>query len=193
MSPQPSNREALIAGTLRCLELLPSEQVTARAIAAESGANLASIGYHFGSKDRLLTEAVVAGLDGWLEQISARLEEAARDRSAAGMGALLRALEESRPRSPGLARTFVAAVARAPYDPVVRARLAEGFRRARPALAAVLGLGEGPASDDSGGLALAMFHGLLIAEALDSGLEIEGERLARAIPPLGRALAGGRA
>jgi hypothetical protein len=43
MSPQRSNRARLIEGTLRCLERLPHERITARVIAAESGANLASI------------------------------------------------------------------------------------------------------------------------------------------------------
>ena len=73
MSPQRSNRTQLIDGTLRCLERLPPERVTARAIADESGANLASITYHFGSKDDLVTEAVVAGLDRWLDEIEAAL------------------------------------------------------------------------------------------------------------------------
>ncbi|HET6213291.1 MAG TPA: TetR family transcriptional regulator, partial [Micromonosporaceae bacterium] len=59
MSPQRSNRANLIEGTLCCLERLPAERVTARAIAQESGANLASITYHFGSKDNLVTAAVV--------------------------------------------------------------------------------------------------------------------------------------
>src|SRR5918998_3796612 len=75
MSPQRSNRANLIEGTLRCLERLPPERVTARAIAAESGANLASISYHFGSKDELVTEAVIAGLDRWLAEIARRLDE----------------------------------------------------------------------------------------------------------------------
>ena len=54
MSPQRSNRQLLLDGALRCLERLPAEHITARAIADESGANLASIGYHFGSKEALL-------------------------------------------------------------------------------------------------------------------------------------------
>src|SRR5919106_6153791 len=57
VSPQRSNRSRLVEGTLRCLERLPPERITARAIAKESGANLASITYHFGSKDALVTEA----------------------------------------------------------------------------------------------------------------------------------------
>src|SRR5687768_8052012 len=74
MSPQRSNRDALLEGALRCLEELPPERVTARAIADASGANLASIAYHFGSKDELVTEAVIAGLDRWLAEIGRRLD-----------------------------------------------------------------------------------------------------------------------
>ena len=70
MSPQRSNRRQLIEGTLRCLERLPAERITTRAIAEESDANVASIAYHFGSKDDLVTEAVVEGLDLWLEEIA---------------------------------------------------------------------------------------------------------------------------
>lgn len=63
VSPQRSNRDQLVDGALRCLERLPADRVTARVIAYESGANLASIGYHFGSKDDLVTAAVIEGLD----------------------------------------------------------------------------------------------------------------------------------
>jgi AcrR family transcriptional regulator len=66
VSPQRSNRDALLEGALRCLERLPPERITARTIAAESGANPASIAYHFGSKDNLITEAAITGLDRWL-------------------------------------------------------------------------------------------------------------------------------
>ena len=75
MSPQRSNRRQLIEGTLRCLERLPAGRITTRAIAEESGANVASIAYHFGSKDDLVTEAVVEGLDRWLEEIANALGE----------------------------------------------------------------------------------------------------------------------
>jgi DNA-binding transcriptional regulator YbjK len=61
LSPQRSNREQLLDGALCCLERLPAERITARAIAEESGANLASIAYHFGSKDGLVTAAVIEG------------------------------------------------------------------------------------------------------------------------------------
>src|ERR687894_2566488 len=83
MSPQPSNRGALLEGALRCLERLPPERITARAIAEESGANLASIAYHFESKDNLVTEAVIEGLDRWLADVAAGLDDLASHEPAA--------------------------------------------------------------------------------------------------------------
>jgi AcrR family transcriptional regulator len=183
MSPQPSNREALLEGALRCLERLPPQQVTARAIAAESGANLASIRYHFGSKDELVSEAAILGLDRWLEEIAASMRPAGDD-PASRLTAAAEAVEQSRSRHAGLAGSYVTALAKAMHDPSLRGRLARGFRDARPAVAAVLGLGEGPAASDAAGLALALFHGLLYQALLDPGLSIPGERLARALERL---------
>ena len=170
MSPQRSNRTQLIDGALRCLERLPPERVTARAIADESGANLASITYHFGSKDELVTEAVVAGLDRWLAEIAAALK---------GAHDYFRAMEivaATRRRHAGLARTFLAALARAPHDERVRETLAAGFRRTRHAVAEVLNTGADEAGIDAAGLALALFNGLLFQTLVDPGLAIEGDR-----------------
>jgi AcrR family transcriptional regulator len=188
VSPQPSNRSALIEGTLRCLERLPPERVTARAIAEESGANLASIAYHFGSKDSLVTEAVIAGLDRWLEEIGAALGDLAALAPAERYRRAGEVLEATRQRHTGLARNFLGALAKAQHDPRVRELLADGFRRSRGEVAALLGLGGDQAGDDAGGLALALFNGLLFQQLLDPDLAIEGERLQQAQARLGRVL-----
>ena len=180
MSPQRSNRASLIQGTLRCLERLPPERVTARAIAEESGANLASIAYHFGSKDNLVTEAVVAGLDRWLEEISAGLGDLASQPPAERYRRAGEVLEATRKRHTGLARNFLGALAKAQHDPRVRDLLADGFRRSRGDVAALLGLGADQAGDDAGGLVLALFNGMLFQQLLDPELAIEGERLQEA-------------
>jgi AcrR family transcriptional regulator len=180
MSPQRSNRSNLIEGTLRCLEELPAERITARAIADASGANLASIAYHFGSKDNLVTEAVIAGLDRWLEEIAAglgdlsSLDPAERYQRAAAL------IETSRERHSGLVANFVGALSRARHDPRIRAMHAEGFRRARGNVAALLGLGSDVAGDDAAGLLLAQFYGLMFQVMLDPALAIEGDRMRRA-------------
>jgi AcrR family transcriptional regulator len=177
VSPQRSNRAPLIEGALRCLERLPPERITARAIAEESGANLASIAYHFGSKDKLVTEAAVIGLDRWLEDIAAELGELASQPPAARLRLAMAAVETSRRRHTGLARNYVAALAKAPHDDRIRQLLADGFANARPNVAALLGLGEDQAGDDAAGLVLALFHGLLIQVLLDDRLAIDGDRM----------------
>jgi AcrR family transcriptional regulator len=177
VSPQRSNRSNLIEGTLRCLERLPPERVTARAIAEESGANLASINYHFGSKDNLVTEAVIEGLDRWLADIDTRLGELESDQPAARFRRALEVVETSRRRHSGLAKNFLGALAKAQHDPRIREMLAAGFERTRPNVASLLGLGSDQAGEDAGGLVLALFNGLLFQALLDPALAIEGDRM----------------
>jgi AcrR family transcriptional regulator len=180
MSAQRSNRANLIEGTLRCLERLPPERVTARAIAEESGANLASIAYHFGSKDELVTEAVILGLDRWLEEIADALGGLASEEPAARFRRAGEVVEATRRRHTGLAGNFVGALARARHEPRIRQMLAEGFAKTRPGVAAVLGLGGDRAGLDAGGLVHSLFVGLLLQVLLDPALAIEGERMERA-------------
>ena len=180
MSPQRSSRDQLVEGTLRCLERLPAERITARAIADESGANLASIGYHFGSKDDLVIAAVIEGLDRWLGEIERMLGDLQSMTAAERFRRASVVIQQTRQRHTDLARTFFAAVAKAPHDARVRERLAAGFRRTRPAVAALLGLGEDQAGLDAAGLVLAQFYGLLLQTLLDPALAVDGDRLQQA-------------
>jgi AcrR family transcriptional regulator len=188
MCPQVSNRTALLEGALRCLERLPAERVTARAIAEEAGANLASITYHFGSKDRLLTEAVVLGLDRWLEQIAAALSEARLPDGPTRFRRAWEVVEATHVGHLGLGRGFVAAMARAQHDETVRIALAAGFAKTRVPVAELLDLGDDQPGRDAAGLVLAMFYGLLLQGLLDPTLGIEGRRMAAAQTRLRTAL-----
>jgi AcrR family transcriptional regulator len=180
MSPQRSNREALVEGTLRCLERLPAERITARAIAEEAGANLASIAYHFGSKDELVTEAVIEGLDRWLVEIADALGDVERFAPEQRLRRAGVAFDETRMRHTGLATNFMAALARAQHDDRVREALADGFRRTRPRVAALLGFGVDQAGVDAAGLVHSIFTSLLFQELLDPSLAITGRRMTRA-------------
>jgi AcrR family transcriptional regulator len=188
VSPQRSNRSNLIEGTLRCLERLPPERVTARAIAKESGANLASIAYHFDSKDNLVTEAVIEGLDRWLEEIESGLGDLASQEPAERFRRALEVIETGRRRHTGLAKNFVGAIAKAQHDSQIRDLLAAGFGRSRPNVASLLGLGGDQAGEDAGGLVLALFDGLLFQVLLDPALAIDGDRMQRAQARLLRVL-----
>ena len=182
MSPQPSNRGALLEGALNCLARMPLDRISARALAHASGANLASIGYHFGSKDGLVTAAVVEGLDRWLDEISERLASvegtappAERFRQAAA------AVDATRAQHEPIARAFVVALARGHHDHAVAERLTEGFLHTRPRVGQLLGLGTDDVGIDAGGVVHALFTGLLVQSLLSPELAIDEDRTMAAL------------
>lgn len=189
MSPQPSNRQALLEGALRCLMRMPLEDISARTVAGEAGANIASINYHFGSKDQLVTAAVVEGLDRWLARLEQRLAElpaapagAERFRQAA------ESIDATRDDNEGIARAFVVALARGHHDEVVANHLTEGFLRTRPRIAALLGLGDDEVGTDAGAVVHAMFVGLIAQALLSPDLALDSVRTAAALQRLASVL-----
>ncbi len=56
------NREDLLAGARQVILERGVAKATARDIAAAAGVSLAAIGYHFGSKDELVTAALMESL-----------------------------------------------------------------------------------------------------------------------------------
>lgn len=67
------HREDLLAGAKRCLNEKGYARTTARDIVAASGTNLASIGYHYGSKEALLNQALVEAIGEWSDDLEAAL------------------------------------------------------------------------------------------------------------------------
>ncbi|HKA98613.1 MAG TPA: TetR/AcrR family transcriptional regulator [Streptosporangiaceae bacterium] len=67
------NREALLAGAKRCLIEKGYARTTARDIAAASGVSLAAIGYHFGSKEALMNQAIYEFVGEWGEEVQRAL------------------------------------------------------------------------------------------------------------------------
>jgi AcrR family transcriptional regulator len=65
------NREALVDGAKACLLEKGYSRTTARDIATAAGVSLAAIGYHFGTKEALLTEAMRTLLiDEWATEVA---------------------------------------------------------------------------------------------------------------------------
>ncbi|SNX64230.1 TetR family transcriptional regulator [Streptomyces sp. TLI_55] len=129
------HREDLLEGAKRCLLAKGFARTTARDIVKESGTNLASIGYHYGSKDALLAEAYLA-LVGDLSE--------AFDGDAAGIVAPPGSIERFREvwsniigtmQGPGsMWRLSVEIVAMGDQLPAVRDHLAQQQREAERAL-----------------------------------------------------------
>lgn len=64
-------RESLLAGAKQCLYERGYAHTTVRDVVDASGTNLASIGYHFGSKDKLMTTALLEAFEDWNARVSA--------------------------------------------------------------------------------------------------------------------------
>lgn len=130
------HREELLEGAAQCLHEKGFGRTTARDVVGASGTNLASIGYHFGSKDALLTEALLAATTAWGEELDGALTAA--DTSADPQ----QHLEDTWSRvvelfstQQRLWATHVEALAQAQRLPELRASLVEAQREVREGLA----------------------------------------------------------
>jgi AcrR family transcriptional regulator len=170
---QRSNREALIDGATACLRRQGFARTTARDIAAESGANLASIGYHFGSKEALLNEALIRLFKGRNLAVGAaggRADEATpAGRLRALFSAATKVLRAPKPVFVG----FVEAIAQAGHTDDLRRQVADHYREARRAVgsrvAALSGRSDvaGGDVDALGAVVLALFDGLALQRILE--------------------------
>ncbi|MFF2010712.1 TetR/AcrR family transcriptional regulator [Streptomyces sp. NPDC058195] len=73
------HREDLLEGAKRCLLEKGYARTTARDIVAASGTNLASIGYHYGSKEALLNLAFLRVTEEWGDLLTEPVEGSAAD------------------------------------------------------------------------------------------------------------------
>lgn len=71
-----SNRDALLLAAKKCLLEKGYNRTTARDIASAAGVSLAAIGYHFSSKDALLTEALLLAFGEWDQDLQQALRTA---------------------------------------------------------------------------------------------------------------------
>jgi AcrR family transcriptional regulator len=99
------NREALIEGAKTCLMEKGYSRTTARDIATAAGVSLAAIGYHFGSKEALMNEAMRQALDEWGADVGQAMsaevpgEADVRERFAATWGQAVKTLESPQTRA----------------------------------------------------------------------------------------------
>jgi AcrR family transcriptional regulator len=167
------HRERLLEAAITCLQEKGYARTTSRDLVAVSGTNLASIGYHFGSKERLLNVAVAEAFQRWLKPLIALAAEPGPatplerlHRSAAGV---MDTLEANR----SLVAAALEAWAQVPRSEELRAEMVatyEDFHRTiamttRDAFAEV-----GAPDVDADVLAdliIALFDGLLVRWQLD--------------------------
>ncbi|ABP55208.1 regulatory protein, TetR [Salinispora tropica CNB-440] len=181
-----SHRERLLAGARNCLYERGYTRTTARDIVAASGTNLASIGYHFGSKEALLTAALVQAFEEW----GVEVDRVLRDGTQPDLMDRLESMWTDLVRSFGIHRPLwvagIEAFALAEHLPALREQLAESYARARPALATFVIRDGGENVDDEtrkavGSFLLALMTGLTVQRLLDPAAAPSGKELAEAL------------
>lgn len=185
------HREQLLAAARELLEDKGYAHITARELVAASGTNLASIGYHFGSKAGLLNAALETVFEEWTTQL-ASVAMADPDVSPIERAHLTWAthLDSLTPRR-ALLVSFVEALAQADRDPRLREQLAGMYRNTRCRVAELVAgaLGEGTTPEDPRCTAVASWvmavcDGLSMQWLLDPAAAPAGDDLLRGLADL---------
>jgi AcrR family transcriptional regulator len=183
---EEGHRERLLEAAISCLEEKGYARTTSRDLVAASGTNLASIGYHFGSKEHLLNVALAEAFQRWLKPLVALAAEPGPatplERLQRGLGGVTRSFDENR----GLVAACLEAWAQVPRSEDLRAEMAATYEDFQRAIATTTheAFAEAGAPDvDAEALAaliIALFDGLLVRWQVNPGNAIGAERLTAA-------------
>lgn len=185
---QHSNRDQLLQGAIACLRTKGYARTTARDIAAAANASLASIGYHFGSKDALLNEAIAKTCEEWTTRLGqaafAGENESPLAQMAASWIAMLASFEELRPVLVG----FVEAVGQSAWSAEVREQMAAHYRTVRDTVAEMVRSSLGEEAEQAGAdpkvvasFLIAVCDGLVLQWLLDPDATPRGNELVAAL------------
>ena len=197
MLPAVGNREDLLAGAKRCLIEKGYARTTARDIAAASGVSLAAIGYHFGSKDALMNQAIYEFVGEWGDEVERALRaEGALDaeplkRFETIMG---RTIESFRGPARGMWAAQMELLSPMEHNEELRSFLAKVQSVAAGGLAELF-LGLDPAQDPeavrtAGSLLHAMFIGIIVKWFMDPEQALSAEELAEGMRILAERMTG---
>ncbi|WP_344594846.1 TetR/AcrR family transcriptional regulator [Actinomadura vinacea] len=130
-------RERLMAAARRLVQEQGYARTTSRDLAAAAEANIASINYHYGSKEELLTAALMETVDSWGDKIVSAPaaapsgETAAPDAARERLARLWDEVIESFTTERAMIVAAVEAFAQAERLPRVREQLAAAYERSR--------------------------------------------------------------
>lgn len=179
------HREALLSGARRCLQERGYARTTARDLVAASGTNLGSIGYHFGSKEALLNEAIAVAFEEWTDELVdmafADPEATPMQRVRSSWIRMVDSFEDNR----ALLVAFVEALAQAERSPELRVQLAACYERLRTTIATMIETSN-PALDAATARLVASYHiavcdGLIVQWLLDPSRAPQGRELVDAL------------
>lgn len=106
MAAMNPTRQLIIEAAISCIEKYGLESVTTRRIAQQAGTNLASINYHFRSKDELLAETLSLTSKHMLQDVLLTLEDSQKPFEAT-LKEVFRYLLEGSWHFPGMSRAHL--------------------------------------------------------------------------------------
>lgn len=171
---EDGHRERLLEAAISCLQEQGYARTTSRDLVAASGTNLASIGYHFGSKEGLLNAALLEAFQRWLKPLIALAAEPGPatplERLRRGLEAVTDSMEENRP----LVAAALEAWAQLPRSADLRAAMKAGYYDFHRAIAATVrdafaeaGVRAEVDAETLATLIIALFDGLMVRWQLD--------------------------
>lgn len=159
-----------------------------RDLAAASGTNLAAVNYHFGSREKLLNQAVLESFLDWTDRVVEADAQLTKIDPAAGpiehMAAGARPLVEAFPEKLPLFVVFLEALLQAQRSPELRQQLAAHYaeqrRRAGAMVRAAMGAQAPPDRrlEVSTSFMIAVSDGLMVQALLDPEAVPSGDELA---------------
>ena len=163
------NREDLLAAAKQCLLDKGYDRTTVRDIASAANVSMAAIGYHYGSREALLNEALFQAMDDWGDRVGRALapDPLVADTPAAQFESKLARLIDSFADNRQFWLASLEAFMQSQRSPELRAQLAAGQAEGRRGLAAMAtGQPEAEVPDKTvrtiGAVQLALISGLMI-------------------------------
>ncbi len=182
------NREALLLAAKECLLEKGYARTSARDIAVRAGVSLAAIGYHFASKEALLTEALLIAFGEWDQELQNTLRTSfspdvtPAERFEAIWAKVIATFETHRPLWVANFEIFSQMIA----QPATRQFLASNLQKARTGLAAMfLNKEESAISDHTsrtiGTFLHVLLSGLLVQSMIDPESALSAKTLTEAL------------
>lgn len=182
------NRDALLLAAKKCLLEKGYNRTTARDIASAAGVSLAAIGYHFSSKDALLTEALLLAFGEWDQDLKRALHASVSsnvtpaERFEATWSKLIATFETHRSLWIANFEIFTQMVS----QPVAREFLASNLQAARTGLAAMFLNQEENTISDHTARTIGTFHhvvlsGLILQWLIDPASALSAKDLTEAL------------
>ncbi|MFI9510720.1 TetR/AcrR family transcriptional regulator [Nocardia sp. NPDC052566] len=156
-------REDLLAAAKQCLAERGYARTTVRDIVAASGTNLAAINYHFGTRDKLLNQAMLESTAAAVQQILDSLPSDDAGPPAARLETFWRKLIESFGTDRALWVANAESLAQAMHSPEMRAEMGGAQQQARDGLSAMFG----DPDNQVGAVLQTLIGGLLIQWIVD--------------------------